>query len=413
MAGSGVVGVGVESVPRAAAEAVATALGARGRAGEDSGRLDAWPGLEAKIRTHREGLGGRWEDVRRLAVPVSPRAASRLSAALEPGRCLDVLVTPSEEVSSLEVVVEDADARIFARSRDQGRDRTLLLCAARPATVTFSIRPRATSGLVAVTMSRSRPGAEPEIDARAHIVHVAEALDLDAARAAAARLTQGLAYAAPRTVATGTARVGSRAAFVVDLPPGCARFDVLAGKPLVGLAAALWDDKGLLLAEVRSGGSAPLFTCGKGGPARLDFEALESPGPFAVELRRDGAAPPALVAHPVAAARLLARLDAGAPADASAAAAALVVALDEAHLRTLPVPVPPGRCVEVLAALDAGGSGLDLRLVDGAGESTLARARYVTADRVCASPGGKPASVELRVLAGKADALVVTRELGP
>ena len=49
-------------------------------------------------------LGGRWEDVRRLAMPVSPRAASRLSAALEPGRCLDVLVIPSEEVSSLEVV---------------------------------------------------------------------------------------------------------------------------------------------------------------------------------------------------------------------------------------------------------------------------------------------------------------------
>jgi hypothetical protein len=414
MAGSGVLGVGVQSVPRAAADAVARAVGARGRQGEDSGRLDAWPGLEAKIRAHREALGGRWEDVRRLAMPVSPRAASRLSASLEPGRCLAALVSPSEEVASLEVVVEDADARVIARARDQGRDRSLVLCASRAAVVTLAVRPRATPGMVAVTLSRGAPGAEPEIDARARVVHVSSSLELDAARAAAAALTAGLGYAAPTTVATGGARVGSRAAVSVDLPAGCARFDVLAGKPLVGLAAALWSDKGTLLADARAGASAALFTCGPGGHVRLDLEALESPGPFAVELRRDQAAPPALVAHPLAAARLLGRMSAGgAAADASAAASASVVALDETTRRALPITVPPGHCVEVLAALDAGGSGLDLRLVDGAGESTLARARYVTSDRVCATPGGKPASVELRVLSGKAEALVVTRDVGP
>jgi hypothetical protein len=61
-----------------------------------------------------------------------------------------------------------------------------------------------------------------------------------------------------------------------------------------------------------------------------------------------------------------------------------------------------------LTALDAGASGLDLRLVDGGGESTVTRARYVTADRVCAA-GGKPAVAELRALSGRADALVVVR----
>lgn len=414
MAGSGVLGVGVQSVPRAAADAVARAVGARGRLGEDSGRLDAWPGLEAKIRAHRAALGGRWEDLRRLALPVSPRAASRVSASLEPGRCLAVLVTPSEEVSSLEVVVEDAEARILARSRDQGRDRSMVLCASRPALVSIAIRPRATPGLVAVTLSRGAPGVEPEIDARARVVHVSQTLDLDAARAAAAALTRSLGYAAPRTAATGAARVGARVTVPLVLPAGCARFDVIAGKPLVGLGASLWDDRGALLAEARAGGSAALFTCGHGGPARLDLEALDSPGPFAVEQRRDQAAPPALMAHPLAAARLLARMSAGGEAaDAAAASGAVVVALDETSLRTLPVTVPPGRCVEVLAALDAGGSGLDLRLVDGAGESTLSRARHVTADRVCAAPGGKPAAAELRVLSGKAEALVVMREVGP
>src|SRR5262249_35006185 len=79
MSGTGVLAVGVQPVPRAAADAVAKAMGARGRAGEDSGRLDAWPGLEAKFRAHRDAIGGRWEDVRRLALPASPRAASRAS----------------------------------------------------------------------------------------------------------------------------------------------------------------------------------------------------------------------------------------------------------------------------------------------------------------------------------------------
>jgi hypothetical protein len=408
MSGAGVVGVGVQSVPRAAADAAAKLLGVRGRPGEDSGRLDAWPGLEAKIRAHRDTLGGRWEDVRRLALPLSPRAESRVSTILEAGRCLDVLVVPSDEVASLEVTVEDAGARILARARERGRERALLLCAAHAAVINVSLRPRGTQGLAAVILGRSTPGAETELSARSPVVHVAPSFDLDAARAAATTLTAGLGYAPPRTLATGTARLGSRSATAVDLPAGCARLDVLAGKPLEEVAAALWDDRGTLLAESHAGGSTPLFACGRGGPARVEVEALESPGPFAIELRRDKAAPPALVAHPVAAARLLARLNAGGSAvDAAAAAGATVLALAAGERKIVPLPAGGG-CVDVVAALDAGGSGLDLRLVDGAGESTVTRARYVVADRVCAA-AGKPGAAELRVLAGKAEALLLVR----
>jgi hypothetical protein len=408
MSGAGVVGVGVQSVPRASADAAAKLLGVRGRPGEDSGRLDAWPGLEAKIRAHRDTLGGRWEDVRRLALPLSPRAESRVSTTLEAGRCLDVLVVPSDEVASLEVTVEDASARILARARERGRERALLLCAAHAAVINLSLRPRGTQGLAAVILGRSTPGAETELSARSPIVHVAPSFDLDAARAAATTLTAGLGYAPPRTLVTGTARLGSRSATAVDLPAGCARLDVLAGKPLEEVAAAIWDDRGTLLAEAHAGGSTPLFACGRGGPARVEVEALESPGPFAIELRRDKAAPPALVAHPLAAARLLARLNAGGSAvDAAAAAGATVLALAAGERKVVPLPAGGG-CVDVVAALDAGGSGLDLRLVDGAGESTVTRARYVVADRVCAA-AGKPGAAELRVLAGKAEALLLVR----
>jgi hypothetical protein len=410
MAGSGIVGVGVQSVPRAAADAVAQVMNARGRPGEDSGRLDAWPGLEAKIRAHRESLGGRWEDVRRLVMPVAGRAPSRVSAAVEANRCLDVLVTPSEEVSSLEVVAEDAEARVVARGREHGRDRSLLLCAAQPATVSIAVRPRASQGLAAVVLARSAAGAEPELAGAARVVHLTQTLDLEAARRALAAELGPLGYGAPRVLSTGSARLGVRAAAPVDLPAGCARLDVIAGKPLAEVAAALWDDHGALLVEGRGGASVPLFTCGRGGAARLDLEARESPGPFSVELRADRAAPAALVAHPVAAGRLLVRLAAGgAPTDAAAAAGATVLALDDATLRTVPVPLPPGGCAEVLAALDTGGSGLDLRLVDASGEGTVTRSRYVAAGRLCAPPGGKTGSAELRLSSGKADALLLVR----
>lgn len=410
--GSGVVGVGVQMVPKEAADGVAKIMGVRGRPGEDTGRLDSWPGLEARIRAHRDALGGRWEEARRVALPVSPRIASRVSATVDAGRCLDVLVVPSDEIPQLDVAAEDEAARVIARARDRGKDRSVLLCAARAATVSLSARSRGAQGLAAVILSRSAPGAEPE--AGAHAVHLAPAVELAEARAAVATQLGSLAYAAPRTVASGQARLGTRTAIDVDLPAGCARLDVIVGKPFAELAASLWDDRGALLAEASAGGSAPLFACGKGGRARLDLEPLASPGPYVVELRRDKAAPAALLAHPRAAARLLARLAAaGLPEGAAAASSAVVLPLEENQRRSVPLLVPPsGGCVEVIAALDAGAGGLDLRIADPAGDGAVTRAHHVVADRLCGPASGKPGAAELRVLSGKADALVLVRPLG-
>lgn len=412
MSGTGFLSVGAQSVPAEAADKVAQATGARGRPGQDSGRLDAWPGLEAKIREHRAAVGSRWEDVRRVALPVGPRAASRVSVGIDAGRCADILVVPSDEVASLEVLAEDATGRIFARGREQGRDRALTLCSAEAAQVSVAVRPRASQGLVAVVIGRSQVGAEAELTPSARIDHVTQTLDLTAARkshekALAARVTYGPA----KMVATGAARTGSRSTVPIELPAGCARVDVVAGKPLADMLAELWDERGSLLGDARGGAVATLFACGAGGAARLDVEALGRPGPFAVELRKDKTAPAALVAHPVAAGRLLARMNAGsAAASAADAAAAQVVALDSAALKRLPLPVPANACVEVIAALDAGGSGVDLRLVNPAtDESTLTRARHVVADRLCAGALAIAGAAEVRLAAGKVDALVLIR----
>jgi hypothetical protein len=197
----------------------------------------------------------------------------------------------------------------------------------------------------------------------------------------------------------------------VDVPAGCSRIDVIAGKPLADVSAALWDERGVLLAEGRAGAGVTLFVCGAGGAARVDVEALSRPGPYAVELRKDKLAPPLLVAHPWAAGRLLAALDAGGGrASAASAEGAVHLALDASTRSTVPFDVPAKACVEVLAALDRVGTGLDMRLADAStGENTVTRGRFVVADRRCASDAPMKGIAEFRLSAGKADALVLTR----
>lgn len=414
MAGAGLLAVGVQSVPRAAEGAVAKAVGTRGRPGEDTGRLDAWPGLEGRIRAHRLAIGARWEDVRRVVVPLSPRAPTRISATIEANRCIDVLATPSEEVAAFDLLAEDTTARILARGREHGRDRSLVLCSATAVAITLSVRPRGSQGLAAITIGRSSNFAAKEIAASARFVHVTQQAELDATRRALEVALAGKGYAAPKSVATGTARVGSRTSISLDLPAGCARVDVISGRPLADVAATLWDDKGAMIADTRGGAGATIFACGKASAARLDVEALESTGPFAVEVRKDRTAPPLLVAHPIATARLLERMGAGVdPAEASSAASATLVPLDPGQLKTFPITVPASSCVEVIAALDGGGTGVDLRLLAPGTDGTITRSPDVAGDRLCAGSTPIQGTYELRLGAGKADALVITRVVSP
>ncbi|MFS8069024.1 MAG: hypothetical protein ACMG6S_21900, partial [Byssovorax sp.] len=180
------------------------------------------------------------------------------------------------------------------------------------------------------------------------------------------------------------------------------------------VAATLWDDRGVMIADTHGGSGATIFACGKGGPARLDLEALESPGPFAVELRKDTAAPPLLVARPIAAARLLERMGAGGEVlDATSAVTATLVALEPAQRKSFPLVVPASSCVEVIAALDGGGTGVDLRLTAPGTDGTLTRSPDVAGDRLCAGSAPVQGTYELRLGAGKAEALVVTRAVLP
>lgn len=413
VSGGGLVGIGVQSVPQSALAAVERVAGTRGRSGGETGRLESWPGLEAKLIAHRAWLGGTWEDVRRAALPVAPRAATRMTVPLESNRCVDVFVSPGEEVGSLEVVAEDVTGRIVARGRDRGRDRALVLCSDVAAEISIAIRPRVSTGVVALVASRSQPGASALIAPAARAEYVVENRELADARSALEKRLNNKGYGAAKPLSTARATLGTRTPVNVDLPAGCARIDVIAGKPLADVGAALWDEKGTLLTEGRGGSGVTLFACGSARSTRLDVEAFARPGPYAVEVRKSNVAPPVLVAHPWAASRLLALLDAGGEnVSLRAAENAVHIALDAQTRTNVPFDIPAKSCVEVIAALDKVGTGLDLRLVDtSTGENTVTRGRFFVTERRCAADSPVKGIAEFRLSAGKADALVLTRTL--
>jgi hypothetical protein len=102
-AGRGVVAIGVHTLAPSTAAHIGKALGARGRPGEELGRIEAWPGLDEKVNQHRRAIGSRWEEVRRVAVQADARAPTRISATLDGGRAS---TWPSSgKVHQLDVVV--------------------------------------------------------------------------------------------------------------------------------------------------------------------------------------------------------------------------------------------------------------------------------------------------------------------
>jgi hypothetical protein len=410
MSGMGLVGVAALRVAKASADAVTNAVHARGRPGDESGKLESWPGLEARTRAHRAALGGHWEDMRRIAAPADPRVPTRVATMIDDDRCTDVLATPSDEVGSFELVAEDAEGRVVARGQDAGRDKFLVLCGGARAEVSLMLRPRGTAGIIALSIARSPSGGEAELSRDAHVVHLAATKSVDEERRALDDKLAGKGYGAAKVVGNGNAKVGARTALTLDLPAGCARLDVIAGKPAADLSASLWTDRGELLAEGSGGVSAPLFTCGKGGHARLDLEAHASPGPFTTTLRTIDGAPPALTAHATAASHLLARSPVGAQLSGLQ-----VVAVEAGKRATLTTPIAKGACVDALVALDAGGVGVDLRFAPtGATEVTHAHAERVASARLCATDKPLSASLEIALATGKADALVLfTPSLAP
>jgi hypothetical protein len=419
-AGHGLVAIGMERVEPKDAERVARLYHAKNHAGGAEARLSAWPGLDERIAEHRRLIGGSWQDIRRVAVPLDTRIASRLSADVEAARCLDVLVIPSDDVSHLDVAVLDAEGRIVGRAAASGRDRSIIVCSPTPAQITVDMRPHAGSGIGVVMMSRSRDGSERDIDARMLKFDVYPTGDLADTRSKHETRLQALGYPKPKQLATGSLVVGRRTRTELELPKGCVRLDVLTGLPVRSIDAEVWSADGNLLARGNGSAAVGLFLCTKGGKARLDVEPLTRPGPFALEMRTEREPPDIFLDHPLAASRLISHMvERGVVRTGAQVGKAVRFDLGPERLESMDLLVPIGRCMDVTLALGSDASGAEIRLIDTASGSELAFARgnHATSARACALDTARGGSLylraELRVVSGKTAALVATRMLNP
>ena len=410
--GAGAVVIATSRVEVAQADAVSRAADARS-AGDESGRLDSWPRLEERIQARRKLLGGRWEELRRVALQVDPRAATRTTFELLPRRCADVFVAPGDEVGAIDLVAEDGGGRIIARgSPEAGAARVLVLCTATGETISLALRPRESAGLAALVIGQSPEGAEAELGRSLRVDRATATQPLADARKSLGERLSKAGFAEPKLVGTAELRVGSRAPLSLSLPRGCSRVDAIAGAPLGAFSAAIWEADGGLLAEVTGGPRAALWTCGAAREVELDAEAEARPGPLAVELRALQGAPEVLVTHPLAASRLLDAVYGDAIAAPAGWEGAKAVGLAAAERVRQPISIAAHTCVDVAAAIGAGGSGLELRLADELGHAdTITRGRFVVLERVCAATAAVERTLELRLTTGEADALVLLKQV--
>ncbi|HEU4410685.1 MAG TPA: hypothetical protein VFS43_35855 [Polyangiaceae bacterium] len=412
--GRGFVALGAHLVPVEAATRVARAFNVRSRR-EGNPAAEAWPGLDVKVQALRRQLGGRWEERRRSAALLDARSPTRLSTPLEAGECVAALSLPGEGVGPVELLALDGEGRVAGRATERVRDRSVLVCSSVATSVTFEARPHGGAGVGAfVFLYSGERGAD--LVARPDRIDLYPSGDVAAARAALAARLRAAGYGAPGSATLGQAEVGRRVSTPVALGAGCSRVDVVGGAPLAGVVAEAWSEAGALLASGEGGGGAALFVCAPAGKVRVEVEATARPGPFAIEVRREAQAPPALAQGGLAAGRLLGRFNAGADAVSAAQLGDLrPLSLDAAQRRAFDARVPERRCLEVGAAVGGGATGVELRLLDGAGGAELARGRgpYATAARVCAGERPRALSVEVRLGAGKGEAVVASRPFDP
>jgi hypothetical protein len=410
-AGHGLVALGVERLPPEDAERAASAYHARQRAGEGDSRLANWPGLAERIAEHRARLGGKWTDLRRVALPLDARIPTRLSATVEEHRCLHALVLASEEFSHVELSAVDQNGHIIGRAASLGRDRSLVICSPLSAPLSFEMRPRGGRGVAVLVLSQSEVGSAADFDDALRIERYASG-SLDDARQGNAKRLEGLGYSKAKSLKTGTLQPGHLDSAAFALPKGCVRLDVLAAAPIRDLSARLWGANDSLLAESNARAAPVLFACSEGGPARLDTQSLARPGEYSVELRVEPEPAPLLQASPLAASRLLEHmLEHGLIRSATQAGKITRHHLTPEHLETEQLLVPFGRCLEFTLALGIGSTGAEVRLVDDRSgeELALSRGTNATSAQICAidarAGGTIHARAELRVDAGQGEAL--------
>ena len=408
--GHGLVALGVQAIDPNQAAAVAIKLGAQMSSSE--GQLmtqESWPGLAKRIEQRRAELSGRWMELRRLSMPVSPRAESYVSVPLPASRCLDVLVMPNEETRGLRVDVADDNGTIITRGAERGEDRVALVCSPVETTITVGVRPRRGHGLAAVVLSRSEAGGETELAIRPDARRVGPMQPLDDVRKQVGSTLTAARYPKAKEVGRGPLEIGNTVLHSVRLNPGCTRFDVLAGTPIASIRASLWAGDALW-ASAEGGEQTTLYGCtSQPADVEIEVEGQGPPGQHAVEARAEVRPPAILRDHPIAAGRLLARANGGGEVvPASSMADVRVLEVDRDHRGSYPMTIAKGTCKLVIAALGPGATGVEVQAVAGNTVISKGNGGSVASVRVCADEAPLSAEIRVSVSAGKTMALAAS-----
>ncbi len=415
--GEGLVAVGAQLVPPDRAILVARALGARGGEMEGARAAGAWPGLEEAVRVHRMELGGRWEEFRRVALPIDSRVPTIVSLPVGQDQCVDALIVPGDTVALLDVEALDANGRVVARSREGTSRPALTLCSSVEMAGALSIRPHVGVGLVAVVLARAPGDLARDLSTRPDVAWVAPTQPLDAANRAHEALLTKAGYDAPVTSVSGSLVLGRRVSLALDLKAQgapCSRIDVVAGAPLALVDARVVDDHGLLLASGEASSSVTVFACVRGN-VYLELEARGRPGPFKVSVRPERWKDTTIAAHPLAASRMLSRAATGPEMLLEGTETAIREAsLDADHVLSWVEDVPAGSCMRTTVGVEGSGAGVELRVFEGVdAEIDRSEAVYAVAVRACASADApKRVRFEAHASAGRVDAILGERLTG-
>lgn len=402
--GEGLVALGVQTVGRADAPAVAQAVGARHFATGAMPLEEPWPGLLDALEERRASLGGVWLDHRRVALPLDSRVPTQMTIDVPRGRCLDALVLPDPETSGLQLSILDDKGRIFARGEALGERQAAVLCAHRVNTsVTFEFRPYAGRGVAAAAFSVSAGGVS-SLDSSPDVAVTLVDEGQDPQDKANLK--------APQSTTKWKLNRGEIVSFETKLL-GCSRLDLIPDKDLFDFGAVVWSEDGTLLGEAESRRGVPLFAC-TDGRVRIDLQAQGRSGELTLELRSEKAPSEAVKDNPLAASRLLSRAHISGqltyPADIGR-----VTALDvsETKLGRVSLTVPAAHCQTFFVAVGPGAFGLEARILDlGNGlEMDRGVGRTSLQLRACAPQGGDlKAVLEIRATSGAARALWSSRQ---
>jgi hypothetical protein len=425
-AGLGLFGITAQTIAPEHAGAVERRFGVASRRPSRSQELDSdWPGLDERLAEHRRRLGGHWESQRRLALPLDPRLYVNLSASVEAGRCLDILVMPSDEVAHLELDVLESNGRWVGSGQARGNDRHVLVCSPETRELTIRCRPHAGRGLAALVISRSAEGTAQLLGEHATRFDLRPSGPIGELRSKRSERLEKAGYARAIFTHEGRLERMRRTSLALPMSSGCSRIEVLTAAPVQSVRAWLWDGAGQLISQGSGGFDATLFACGAGKVARLDLEPISQGGVFSVDVRHSVQLPVVSHRHPLATSRLLSLLDArGLLASLDKLPDLTEVELSEGTLARFQLRVPSGRCLELSAALSAGTSGLEVRLFEDAklapdqahfDDGEVGYGAHTATTRMCAV---KPArdrllTAELRANVGQGTALWATHAFDP